>query len=216
PTGHRCPACTCVRPRPHPAPGYTGCRVTWPRCPLCTAITGYAWGRPCPREGEGARATSTGCPFGLRSASCRIPLPTARVWGPPGRRGSTSRPRPCGLGHRQRSDVAPLRHPGAVLDVVVTEQRGSLLLQFVADEVEQQTDLFFCPGCGAGLDGVPQGAHIGGPHQAGGHTFGGETAHEGGLVLLLGELDALVVRSEEHTSELKSRFDLVCRLLLAT
>src|SRR5699024_12735101 len=83
-------------------------------------------------------------------------------------------------------------------------------------EVEQQTDLFFCPGCGAGLDGVPQGAHIGGPHQAGGHTFGGETAHEGGLVLLLGELDALVVRSEEHTSELKSRFDLVCRLLLAT
>src|SRR5699024_6540659 len=94
PTGHRCPACTCVRPRPHPAPGYTGCRVTWPRCPLCTAITGYAWGRPCPREGEGARATFTGCLFGLRSASCRIPLPTARVWGPPGRSGSTSRPRP--------------------------------------------------------------------------------------------------------------------------
>src|SRR5699024_11400336 len=30
----------------------------------------------------------------------------------------------------------------------------------------------------------------------------------------LGEFDARDVRSEEHTSELQSRFDLVCRLLL--
>src|SRR5699024_11790390 len=30
----------------------------------------------------------------------------------------------------------------------------------------------------------------------------------------LNELDVLKLRSEEHTSELQSRFDLVCRLLL--
>src|SRR5207249_2405272 len=29
-----------------------------------------------------------------------------------------------------------------------------------------------------------------------------------------GELDRVILRSEEHTSELQSRFDLVCRLLL--
>src|SRR5699024_12320443 len=43
-------------------------------------------------------------------------------------------------------------------------------------------------------------------------------AHVGEL-LLLGDVDvhvvrAVVLRSEEHTSELQSRFDLVCRLLL--
>src|SRR5437868_11370886 len=34
------------------------------------------------------------------------------------------------------------------------------------------------------------------------------------LVERLGDRTALVGRSEEHTSELQSRFDLVCRLLL--
>src|SRR5699024_12022762 len=33
-------------------------------------------------------------------------------------------------------------------------------------------------------------------------------------IAILGSLSAFAVRSEEHTSELQSRFDLVCRLLL--
>src|SRR5699024_11878070 len=39
--------------------------------------------------------------------------------------------------------------------------------------------------------------------QPGGHVFGGQ---------VMGQ--AVTARSEEHTSELQSRFDLVCRLLL--
>src|SRR5699024_11261713 len=33
-------------------------------------------------------------------------------------------------------------------------------------------------------------------------------------IKLVGHLDPIILRSEEHTSELQSRFDLVCRLLL--
>src|SRR5699024_714337 len=40
----------------------------------------------------------------------------------------------------------------------------------------------------------------------------GAVATDGGLLVLLSNLQE---RSEEHTSELQSRFDLVCRLLLA-
>src|SRR5699024_11671056 len=36
----------------------------------------------------------------------------------------------------------------------------------------------------------------------------------GGLVLFKGNIPEMKTRSEEHTSELQSRFDLVCRLLL--
>src|SRR2546421_816924 len=36
----------------------------------------------------------------------------------------------------------------------------------------------------------------------------------GHVIMLLGALAALGMRSEEHTSELQSRSDLVCRLLL--
>src|SRR5699024_12009221 len=40
----------------------------------------------------------------------------------------------------------------------------------------------------------------------------------GGLLLIIGIQDTLTywIRSEEHTSELQSRFDIVCRLLLET
>src|SRR5699024_12805521 len=38
----------------------------------------------------------------------------------------------------------------------------------------------------------------------------------GGLGLAIEWIDFIGVRSEEHTSELQSRFDLVCRLLLDT
>src|SRR5699024_11445199 len=39
-------------------------------------------------------------------------------------------------------------------------------------------------------------------------------AHDGLLQPLTVTIDGVLVRSEEHTSELQSRFDLVCRLLL--
>src|SRR5699024_12574303 len=34
------------------------------------------------------------------------------------------------------------------------------------------------------------------------------------ILLIMAAFDQLTIRSEEHTSELQSRFDLVCRLLL--
>src|SRR5699024_12011261 len=53
-------------------------------------------------------------------------------------------------------------------------------------------------------------------------AFGGTTAYSGGgmwfpdnAVLRRAGTQDSVDRSEEHTSELQSRFDLVCRLLLA-
>src|SRR5699024_12704655 len=42
-----------------------------------------------------------------------------------------------------------------------------------------------------------------------------EMPHAGNLPKLARKYTGLTVRSEEHTSELQSRFDLVCRLLLA-
>src|SRR5690606_39828669 len=45
-------------------------------------------------------------------------------------------------------------------------------------------------------------------------TLGGKTARELGLVMLR-ESQRPILRSEEHTSELQSRENLVCRLLLA-
>src|SRR5699024_12806344 len=46
----------------------------------------------------------------------------------------------------------------------------------------------------------------------GNHAQGRHTVDENHIIVLLGFID--IGRSEEHTSELQSRFDLVCRLLL--
>src|SRR5699024_11813431 len=74
---------------------------------------------------------------------------------------------------------------------------------------------------GAGISGAPH--HIGGMAGAG-TVIAVNIDDEAPLVQLadfavIGDLssvlaDAVEVRSEEHTSELQSRFDLVCRLLL--
>src|SRR5699024_11303925 len=66
--------------------------------------------------------------------------------------------------------------------------------------------------------GVGQGELIGGNLSVLTRTIGTQFEIEtaGKLLLIedIGEEPARVDRSEEHTSELQSRFDLVCRLLL--
>src|SRR2546430_13184045 len=47
-----------------------------------------------------------------------------------------------------------------------------------------------------------------------GHALGGQVVRERLLLREVGALDALLDRSEEHTSELQSQSNLVCRLLL--
>src|SRR5207249_11846747 len=57
---------------------------------------------------------------------------------------------------------------------------------------------------------------VGVPEDLGGERLGGPGARDGDLVARVRALEAPQShgRSEEHTSELQSRFDLVCRLLL--
>src|SRR5438034_5462573 len=62
-------------------------------------------------------------------------------------------------------------------------------------------------------------ALLGGLESALGRRLLVSTDHEGGRIVMLGRgvtifPDNLAVRSEEHTSELQSHSDLVCRLLL--
>src|SRR2546427_5694433 len=47
-----------------------------------------------------------------------------------------------------------------------------------------------------------------------GHAFEPQHLHRGGRTRSVDGLAALIVRSEEHTSELQSQSNLVCRLLL--
>src|SRR5690606_40657144 len=87
-----------------------------------------------------------------------------------------------------------------VADGAVRLQRDEVLLaadgDVGVDEVAELQQEFL----GLGVGGVPFG--VGGLHR------GGELAR------LLQQLGLLVARSEEHTSELQSRENLVCRLLL--
>src|SRR5699024_12840537 len=62
----------------------------------------------------------------------------------------------------------------------------------------------------AGAGAAERGRRAGGPGGAGPHP----AAQRGGLGGPGRAAQAPGVRSEEHTSELQSRFDLVCRLLL--
>src|SRR5699024_3579034 len=51
-------------------------------------------------------------------------------------------------------------------------------------------------------------------HRAHGHAIAKGCDLNGMMAEIMGKRDGLGHRSEEHTSELQSRFDLVCRLLL--
>src|SRR5699024_2229542 len=82
----------------------------------------------------------------------------------------------------------------------------------------RHADLPLVGGKAAGLGELTQvdGAHVPAGFCVTTAVFQQVTARAGWFADLLGRLEALAPedRSEEHTSELQSRFDLVCRLLL--
>src|SRR5699024_4394032 len=90
---------------------------------------------------------------------------------------------PAGAGHV--SGLAGTGDPFSVDDLVVGEDRGSLLAHHLTDLVEDEADLLLGTLGGAHLDDVAQGAQVRRIDDAGGQTLGGETAHERGHVLLM-------------------------------
>src|SRR5699024_11830878 len=68
------------------------------------------------------------------------------------------------------------------------------------------------------LVGADRGVELQGEPAAHAHRRGGglrcDRGDQGALLRVAGRAQQQRVRSEEHTSELQSRFDLVCRLLL--
>src|SRR2546430_12899324 len=73
------------------------------------------------------------------------------------------------------------------------------------------TTLFRSLGVAAGRAGVQRDAFGGGGHLRGRHPH---DVVAGGAVPVRGPGEAQAARSEEHTSELQSQSNLVCRLLL--
>jgi NAD(P)H-flavin reductase/hemoglobin-like flavoprotein len=92
--------------------------------------------------------------------------------------------------------LPPAGHPLPVHHLVVPEQRGCLGLHEIPDLAEDEPDLLLGPRIGPRLDGVPQRADVGGPHDPGRDPLGSEPAHERGLGLLLVHLHAVLVQPE--------------------
>src|SRR5690606_40850233 len=63
------------------------------------------------------------------------------------------------------------------------------------------------------LTGLPHGCYFGAGVVAGAHLVGKSKTGRAVSLILLGLTVANIIRSEEHTSELQSRENLVCRLL---
>src|SRR5699024_11697227 len=97
-----------------------------------------------------------------------------------------------------------------LVDIDITAQELEDKLFSCGFEVEERTDL------SAGIDKVVVGVITSIEKQEGTHLSRcvvdcGEYGHD---IRITTGAPNIFVRSEEHTSELQSRFDLVCRLLL--